>query len=131
MGGKLLRWPDGRVYLRRWFLTPNSWPLRLYLHRIFLPDWARAPHDHPSWFLTLVWGGYDEELFDEHGAYIGTRRVRGPALVWRPAKTVHRIIRVLPGTWSLSLWGPRTRSWGFWPRPGVFVAEALYDRANG
>lgn len=129
---KILRWPTGREYLRRWMLTPEiggrKWPWRLYLHNIVRPDAGRAPHDHPAWFVTLILrGGYTELEYDRNGTFVRAVR-RGPGFVFRRATYVHRIISVRPNTWTLSLWGRYSRQWGFWPSPGVFIPDAEYPR---
>lgn len=105
---------DGKLYLRRYFLTPRRWPLRLFLHRIYLPDPDRDLHDHPWDFRTIVLkGGYQEMVRKDGVEYTTTwwRWRRG----FRPAEHTHRILSVLPNTWTLLLVRRARRTWGFWP----------------
>ena len=124
-----IAWPCGLVYLRRYFITPEHWPYRLYLHHIRRQDWGRDPHCHPSWFVTVILsGGYREAIYDEQGQYVrSVYRRRG--IVFRRATHVHRITWVEPGTWTLSLWGRRVREWGFYTRSG-FVPWHQYERRS-
>lgn len=130
---KTLRWPTGEAYLRRWMLTPEAnsgrkCPWRLYLHNIVRPDHGRHPHDHPSWFVTIVLrGGYVEAVFDDRGRFVRTERRRRGQVIYRPATYVHRIVSVDRGTWTLSLWGRYTRQWGFYV-DGQFMPEYAYPR---
>jgi hypothetical protein len=113
---------DGDLYLRRYFLTPRSWPTRLFLHRIYRPDRDRDLHDHPWPFRTLVLrGGYEEEqyvpgLFERMG-WLST------VMHWATYR--HRITRVEPNTWTLCFVGQAQRTWGFWvdkvPHDGTSV----------
>lgn len=130
---KVLRWPTGEEYLRRWMLTPEilgrKWPIRLYYHAIVRRDFGRHPHDHPASFLTwIISGGYWEAIYDDRGQYVETAW-RGPGLYWRRAEHVHQVVSVRPNTRTLSLWGPYRRQWGFWVN-GQFVPEHDYPRTK-
>lgn len=125
------RWErDGR----RWFLTkligadnPAGPMLRrymifqgerfgVYVHRFFRPDVDRDLHDHPWWFWSLVLrGGYLEQLADvATGPFEDRQRwcLRGRAHAM-PLRSAHRVVHVLPNTWTLLLVGPKSREWGF------------------
>jgi hypothetical protein len=55
---------EGELYLRRWYITPRSWPKRVFLHCILRPDEERDLHDHPWNFRTIVLkNGYDEVYY--------------------------------------------------------------------
>ncbi len=124
----MICWPDGTPYLKRRSLGPFWLPFRLYLHRILKRDFGRAPHCHPSWFITFILrGGYVEALYDERGAFLGTV-IRRFGITFRRATHIHRIVAVADNTWTLSLWGPRSRVWGFYPAPGQFVPWHEYER---
>jgi hypothetical protein len=55
----------GELYLRRWFVTPRHWPIRVFLHCIRKPDDQGTLHDHPWDFTTLSLArGYSEIYYD-------------------------------------------------------------------
>lgn len=113
---------DGRLYLRRYFLTPRWLPIRVFLHRIYLPDAGRDLHDHPWDFSTLVLCGGYEELVRDHGVEYTTtwwRWRRG----FRAAEHTHRILTVKPNTWTLLFVRRARRMWGFWPQRGAWVSN--------
>jgi hypothetical protein len=73
---------EGELYLRRWYITPRSWPKRVFLHCILRPDEERHLHTHPWNFRTVVLkNGYDE-------VYYGHPRVRGPGDDAKPCDVV-------------------------------------------
>lgn len=132
--------PDG-PYLLRWYLTPwRRWrddaterPTRvnrakarisrnlpnLYLHKFLRDDDDRAHHDHPSWALSLMlFRGYNEHTIAAGG--IHHRRYYGPgALRFLSTRHTHRIeltrspLGVPQSCWTLFLFGPAKREWGF------------------
>lgn len=126
------RWErDGR----RWFLTkligaghPHGPMLRrymifqgarfgVYVHQFFRPDADRDVHDHPWWFGTLVLrGGYLEQVADDPSGLFEDRSrwcLRGGAHTM-PLASAHRIVQVLPETWTLLLVGRKVGEWGFY-----------------
>lgn len=132
------RWErDGR----RWFLTklisadhPQGPMLRrymifqgarfgVYVHQFFRPDADRDVHDHPWWFGTLVLrGGYLEQLAeDPAGDESGDRErwSRRGSAHRMPRSSAHRIVHVLPETWTLLLVGPKMQGWGFYVRDEI------------
>lgn len=134
--------PDG-AYLLRWYVTPwrgwfadadmakRSWWTRaahaivkrlpnLYLHKFLRDDDDRALHDHPSWAVSFILRrGYIEHTIADGG--IHHRREYGPgSLRFMRTRHTHRIelhTDTKTGTaepcWTLFLFGPRCRDWGF------------------
>jgi hypothetical protein len=92
-------------YMSRWYLQTPWFTVRL--HHILRSDEARALHDHPwdFWSLLLT-GGYTEIT------PTGTRRWPWCSLVRRRAEDLHRLVLDRP-VWTLVWTGPRRRSWGF------------------
>jgi len=133
--------PEGELYLRRWFMTPKfRSPNRLvphprFLHLIKLSDGGRDPHDHPGAFTTtILWNGYDEEIYFPRGDYIAARNKEGG---WtftnrfgRPGNPLMRKVRAYSTyensevhTHRVKLIGPtlswvvgwkKGKPWGFW-----------------
>lgn len=112
----------------------NALP-NLYLHCFLRDDDDRALHDHPSWAVSfMLANGYREHTIAEGG--IHQRRVYfAGSLRFLPTKHVHRI-ELLPAwwmaadmdaafdryatspteqarCWTLFLFGPTLREWGF------------------
>ena len=93
-------------YLKRWVLDVGPFAVRL--HRWTASDDARAFHDHPWWFLTLVlWGGYTDVSPQ------GRDRLTMGSVRFRSAAHRHTV-EVDRTTWTLLLTGRATRRWGFW-----------------
>lgn len=94
-------------YLRRWVL--DFGPFSLRLHRWQSSDDARAHHDHPWWFLTVVlWGAYTDV------SAAGRDRLRVGSVRFRASSHRHTVEVEKPGTWTLLLTGKPVRRWGFW-----------------
>lgn len=96
-------------------LLPN-----LYLHHFLRDDDDRALHDHPSWAVSfMLAGGYIEHTIAAGG--IHQRQPYGPgSLRFMPSDHAHRIELsadatgpLYPGCWTLFLFGPTVREWGF------------------
>ncbi|MBK9427230.1 MAG: hypothetical protein IPN63_07550 [Gammaproteobacteria bacterium] len=95
-----------RVYVGHWG------GYRAYLHRYDSADGERWLHDHPFSGLSIILsGGYVEEVLSHLGAE--PRRFWRRWINWIPARKLHRISRVLPGTWTLFVHGPHRHKWGF------------------
>ena len=116
---------QGRLYIRRFYLSPRTWRWRLFLHHIHLPDGDPDPHDHPFPFTTLcVKGRYVEKVYERARDGQLTGRWTLQATRWlvprhREATHAHRIDQTGPGgAWTLVLAGPSIREWGFFPPTG-------------
>lgn len=131
-----------QVYLHR--LRVVQTPLfGIYLHRIFLPDADRHPHDHPWPFLSLVLrGGYVEELSELRMTpaqrpklrtmrRVGMRTHRRWSIHRMPLRRAHRVALIEPGTMTLVLVGRRSKDWGFWTSPTQWVRWDQYDTVDG
>lgn len=133
---------DGRgsVFFNRYSVLKTRW-FSVYLHQFFRSDGERCLHDHPWAFTSIILrGGYWEEMFppwmttqtrysekirddllpEASRAGMIDRHWRRPgSILWRTAKTSHRIV-MEPGTrpWSLVIVGRKVRDWGFWTPAG-------------
>src|SRR5690349_9648268 len=98
--------PDGDRYLKRYYLLRTRW-LELYVHHLFRTDPDADMHDHPWWYISLIfWGGYIEQT------PAGRFKRSAPRLLIRPAPSPHRLELARPA-WTLVMTGPVRRTWGF------------------
>ena len=130
--------PDGREYLRRYYLLGHGGPLKyfpgsprpilgwlpftIYLHRFEGPDWHRsALHDHPSDGLSIgLWGGYVERRLVRGTLRWITRRAPFVSVI--RTTTWHRIHRLLGRvTWTVFIVSRAKKSWSFWDPPGEAI----------
>ena len=118
---------DGSLYMARYWLRPGrggTWAARV--HHIATPDEDRHLHDHPWDFVSIVLrGGYKEIRplgvepgfdGDEERTYLVDRRPGSVAV--RRSTDRHRIVSVLPDTWTLFITGPKRQWWGFYTEFG-------------
>lgn len=122
---------DGSLYMERFWLRPYSeqrdrWAVRV--HHLVTEDLDRELHDHPWDFYSVVLrGGYIEArpfgTEPDFGALDGGERCRlierrAGSIAFRRATDRHRIVAVLPDTWTLFITGPKRQWWGFYTRTG-------------
>lgn len=108
---------NDRLYLRRWYLWGRGTGRQWFLHNIRLPDEGRDFHDHPWPFrTTILSGGYAEKVLYENSVHGAGDRLhfRGQVTTNLMAGFRHRILDVLPGTYTLVRAGRAVRDWGFW-----------------
>ena len=119
--------PEG-LYLRRFYLTPRRWPIRIFLHYIGLSDVDTDLHDHPWSFVTVILsGGYNEELpckftIDWREVLGGNvtrwstyfKRRRAGSIIMHHATDSHKV-HLVNGkpSWSLVFSKRAVRNWGF------------------
>jgi hypothetical protein len=102
-------------YIRRWVVglrnRKGQMSASLHLHHWIGSDDPRAFHDHPGWFIVLVLrhGYVDVSPASKEPMPPGTIR-------FRQATHRHTVVVGPAGCWTLCLFGPRTRDWGFWVR---------------
>lgn len=131
--------PDGRLYMRRWFLWPRRMGLwsesnrvMWVLHKICLSDFDRSPHSHPAAFTTrILAGGYEEQVFrvdPVYGRVLAYKRDMKPGRCEHIAQGhVHRV--TLYGDrpcWSLVHMQPAGGAWGFVKPDGTLVDATTY-----
>lgn len=119
-------------YFYRWVLDFGLFSIRL--HKWLANDDARAYHDHPYWFITLVlWGGYDDvsptaigyQTWKHHVDTLGIGSVR-----YRPAQHRHVVSLRKTPTWTLLLTGRPLRRWSFY-RHGQAIKRDKYFAEYG
>lgn len=109
------------------------------LHHICTPDLDREFHNHPWSFVSIVLRGgyverrphYDEPRWqlgaNEEQSYTVTRLAGDVA--FRSYRDRHRIVHVLPDTWTLVIMGPKRQTWGFFTQSG-FVGWRDFESAH-
>lgn len=125
-----MRGPDFEIgghenpYMRRWYVIPRNRIFCIYLHNMLKNDDDRALHDHPGANVSLILrGGYKEITFQQtpiSGFPLPPLidRIRKPGrIVFRFAKTAHRLELLSGPSWSLFIVLPKFRDWGFWCGP--------------
>jgi len=146
MGWKLLKSreikrEDGKLYMKRWHILSTPW-FGIKLHKIVASDYD-CLHDHPWSFISLILkGGYVETrrvITDDKGfswrassedEFEDVTRIYHPGnILWRPAKTIHRL-EIHQPCWTLVLNLKRSREWGFWT-PFGWVHWEKYIPTNG
>jgi len=122
--------PEGKLYLRRFFMTPKTqWFRPRFLHVIYLSDAGRDPHDHPGPFSThIFWNGYDEEIYFPHDFCVTcnedhplvgrpgnpfVRKVRAGETYENPEGHTHRV-QLIGTTLTWVVGWIRGKKWGFW-----------------
>lgn len=117
------------LYLRRYFIWRCKW-FNIFLHYIPIADQDKtitgfdASHNHPWNFVgILLNGGYDEGLFNSWNKkeIIKRRAFSCSAFGLRKAKQYHKILSVLPNTWSIIITGQSINHWSFWVDDGNIV----------
>jgi hypothetical protein len=134
-------WKGDKLYMRRFYLVPPGgarrglrhsllvWLLdawvgarygvrvrdadQLFLHHILRDDDARALHDHPWRWITVMFAGAYTEILPEGR----TRETSAGDVRVNPATHTHRVIVRRP-VWTLVAAGLAERAWGFHPVHG-------------
>lgn len=128
----------GAILWHRWCLfyyedeEGGGWKTRLpnvFIH--FYPDAetpdGEDPHRHPwnAWSLVFK-GGYTERLNESV-----TRERRAGSLAYLPHDGTHRILRTVPGTWTLFVHGFRRQEWAFTLSKCATVCQACQQHNGG
>ncbi len=107
--------PDGGLYLRRFFITPRWFPIRVFVHQLFTPDPDRVMHDHPWDFWTFPLSKRSTTAYTETKIEPGCGCVFSRRWHFRPAEYVHRITWLSrTPTWTIMITKKTRREWGFW-----------------
>lgn len=109
------------LYLRRFYLTPRSWPVRVFLHNIFRSDDDPDCHDHPWDFSSLVlWNGYTETIQSPRNYFLKSyQRIYAPSFRKMLATHIHKVTldEKKPAV-TLVFAKKAKRVWGFWTQNG-------------
>ncbi len=102
---------ERRPYLERHYLPPFQGRehslLAVCLHKILISD-GDDLHDHPGPYLSVILAG----SYIEHtpkGAFLR----RPGSIRFRSGRSFHRLELVNGPVWTLFVFGPRYRNWGF------------------
>lgn len=130
-------------YLRRWTLL-SAFGWKLYLHRFMRSDTGRDLHDHPCDVICFVFRGrYVETTIADPP--LAAACEPGPPITMKPslkvcaapclrrfrAEHIHRIDLFSENegrTWSLCLFFPKRKPWGFILDNGTWIRWDAYPR---
>lgn len=106
--------PDALRWWQRAILAVTKRLPNLYVHRFLRSDDDRALHDHPSAAVSLLLAGQYTEHTIANGGIHRRQVFRAGDLRYLPLRHTHRI-EVGQGSevWTLFLFFPRVRDWGF------------------
>ena len=114
----VIPYPNGDVYMRRWYLVPRNKWLNVYLHNIVRSDYAEELHDHPWNTVSILLTGDMEEIYSKIPQYKWSRKSRTVPRFWpifRKAELAHRLlVHINRPVWTIFITGPKRRKWGFW-----------------
>lgn len=124
-------------YFFKWVLDFGSFAIRL--HYWLRDDDHRAYHDHPHWLRLLVLKGGYTDVSPNRGLADGERRdtLRAGSMRFREASYQHKVVDVIPGTWTVLITGRSDRKWGFflndkrYPRDKYFAEKGHHPCEDG
>ena len=124
-------------YLLRWYLFPRNRWFNVYLHKFCRDDDDRALHNHPWFFLSLMFRGqYTEIVSHDHDTGEGRGFVRtAPSVALRKAEHRHRVVldsrhgKPVP-CWTIAITGPKVQTWGFFCPKGFVPWYEFVDSDN-
>lgn len=108
----MTRGPDlmiGNGYLYRWRIFRSRRIGCIYLHLVNGDDDDRALHDHPAWNMSVILEG---KYWEHMPGGIAVERTPGTVIA-RGAKALHRLSISEGPVWTLFIFGPKYRTWGF------------------
>lgn len=128
---------EGPLLIRFYIFTCQRFSI--YLHLLNRSDTARAMHDHPWNFWSLILSGkYYEHVPNRKNLVLEKSPIGSTVIVrtagnffWRPATWVHRLAMDAP-CWTLVFHGRTVRTWGFVEDSGEgYTWWTPYDRWKG
>ncbi len=150
IGTYMQRWwivPYRHECALKWYRNPFGWLLQQFdiairIHEIHKSDNARAVHDHPWYYITVILkGGYVEITSERQadGTYLENRKMYTAGdILFRKAEYRHRLemIDYDLHTWlehgepevttTLFITFKKTNDWGFFPKPNKFIPYKKY-----
>ena len=115
-----------------WFLQKLGIGIRI--HKILRSDDARAFHNHPWNFISIILKGKYTEVtpvYDKSNFFVGTNFCsydKGDVL-FRKSNSLHRLILAKnKPVWTLFITGKKQRTWGFLTQPKFLTKHYEYDK---
>jgi hypothetical protein len=117
---------DGSLYMGRWAVFETRW-WSCRLHLIATPDFDRHHHDHPwPWARLILTNGYAEKrpvglepAFTRFGFELGYTEIQtAGSFAFRRPTDRHKIVSVMPDTYTLFFYGRKVQWWGFYTPAG-------------
>lgn len=86
----------------------------LFVHHIKRDDRSDTFHTHPWWWVSVIWGYYDDQR-------LGGEPRRKWFLNWCGVDTVHRVTLPRGPVWTFLVHGPRRRRWKVYSKGGTLL----------
>ncbi len=119
-------------YLRRWWVIPRNRFFNIYLHQILRDDDDRVLHDHPWLNVSVLLQGSYVEVKILAGGVNEIKLYERGHVIFRRARSAHRLKIDAGCCWSLFITGPVVRPWGFHcPKGWRHWKEYVDERDSG
>jgi len=131
-----IRWkePCGKPecpYLYRWTFLFFGWSIRI--HHWLKSDDRRFFHDHGGDLISMVVKGTYKNVVPDPDSPDGKREIQVKR--WRPwkfkAEEKHYLDIPKEGAWTILLFWPKRRNWGFWDRENHMLRPLEYFHRHG
>lgn len=116
-------------YLHRWtFFESKNFHFRI--HHILSEDKTPFLHNHPFSYLSVIFSGGYEEVYEKNGKLIKKKNKRF-SFIWRSHKTFHRITKVEPNTKTLFFTIKNSLGWSLKKHKDINIPQNYWDAENG
>ena len=121
------------------YRQPVTWALQQFgigirIHKILRSDDARAFHNHPWNFISIILKGRYTEVtpvYDDSDFFVGTNfcSYEQGDVLFRKSNTLHRLVLAKnKPVWTLFITGKKQRTWGFLTQPKFLTKHYEYDK---
>lgn len=110
---------EGVLQFRRWRLFACPW-FSIYIHKIYICDNDKHPHNHPWKFTSIVLGGEYQET-DKNERLSDIRKCG--SIYTLDTEEFHRMYITEPSTVLIITGRRKHDSWGYWAENGLIDWE--------
>ena len=112
---KEIRTKEGVLQFRRWRLFSCPW-FGIYIHKIYMCDTDKHPHNHPWKFTSIVLDGEYQET-DKNEMLSDVRKFG--SIYTLDTEDFHRMYITEPSTVLIIAGRRKHDSWGYWTQRGL------------